>query len=93
MTKEEYYNNEMQINASIMIGALLQNAAASIDVLLAKPNFDKKNLPEFMELARALYDSAGIIQERVADSNDINRAMKDINVVINKILTYREDLQ
>lgn len=93
MTKEEYYNNVMQSNASIMIGALLQNAAASIDILLAKPNFDKKNLHDFMELARTLYDSAEIIQERVADTPEINRAMEDIDVVINKILEYREDLQ
>lgn len=83
----------MQTNASIMIGALLQNAAASIDVLLAKPNFDKKNLPDFMELASAIYESAEIIQKKVADTNDINKAMEDINVVMNRILKYREDLQ
>jgi hypothetical protein len=93
MTKEEYHNNVMQRNASIMIGALLQDAVASIDVLLTNPNSDKENLPAFMELARALYDSAEIIQERVADTDDIDRAMDDIDVVINKILKYREDLQ
>lgn len=92
MDKEEYYKNVMQRNASIMIGALLQDAAASIDVLLTEPNFDKKN-PAFIELARALYDSAEIIQNRVADTDDIDRAMDDIDVVINKALKYREDLQ
>lgn len=92
MTKEEYHNNVMQRNASIMIGALLQDAAASIDVLLTEPNSDNKN-PAFIELARALYDSAEIIQERVADTDDIDKAMDDIDVVINKALKYREDLQ
>lgn len=82
----------MQRNASIMIGALLQDAAASIDVLLTEPNSDNKN-PAFIELARALYDSAEIIQERVADTDDIDKAMDDIDVVINKALKYREDLQ
>lgn len=93
MTKEEYHNNVMQRNASIMIGALLQDAAASIDVILTNKPFQPDNLSPLMDLARALYDSAELIQNRVMDTDDIDKAMDSLDGMINKILKYREDLQ
>ena len=97
MTKEDYLNNVMQRSASIMIGALLQDAAASIDVILGviltnRP-FQPDNLSPLMDLARALYDSAELVQNRVGDTDDIDKAMDFLDKMINKILKYREDLQ
>ena len=93
MTKEEYLNNVMQRSASIMIGALLQDAAASIDVILTNQPFQPDNLSPLMDLARALYDSAELVQNRVGDTDDIDKAMDFLDNLINKILKYREDLQ
>lgn len=93
MDKEEYYKNVMQRSASIMIGALLQDAAASIDVILTNRPFQPDNLSPLMDLARALYDSAELVQNRVGDTDDIDKAMDFLDKMINKILKYREDLQ
>ena len=76
-----------------MIGALLQDAAASIDVILTNLPFQPDNLSPLMDLARALYDSAELVQNRVMDTDDIDKAMDRLDEMITKILKYREDLQ
>lgn len=93
MTKEEYHDNITQRNASIMMGALLDDAAASIDALITEPTFDKALLGLAMELACALYDAAEIIREKVGETDPIDTAMDSLDSVTQKILKYREDLQ
>jgi 5,10-methenyltetrahydromethanopterin hydrogenase len=92
MRKEEYHNNILLRNGSIMIGALLQDVAASIDVIITEPGFDKKSLPSMMEIAQDLYDAAEIVQSRMADTDDIDKALDNLDMMATKILKYREDL-
>lgn len=92
MTKEEYHNNITLRNTSIMMGALLQDAAASIDALITEPTFDKQLLCLMMELCTALYETSELIRSRVGETDDIDEAMDDLDTVTQKILKYREDL-
>lgn len=92
MTKDEYHSNINQRNASIMIGALLQDAAASADALITEPTFDKALLPLIMELSCVLYDVAELISSKVGETDAIDTAMDDLDMVTTKVLKYREDL-
>ena len=65
----------------------------TIDVILTNQPFQPDNLSPLMDLARALYDSAELVQNRVGDTDDIDKAMDFLDNLINKILKYREDLQ